>query len=72
MAESVVKRFRLSAQAAHRLAQLADDLGTTESELIRRGLELVERVERRQRNIEDLIALAEGDEPAKVRFGLRP
>lgn len=69
---TVTKRVRLTPSEADLLARLADEADVTESEVLREGIRLVERLERRATHVHELIAMAEGqDEPPKVRFELR-
>lgn len=71
MALTATKRVRLSEERARRLERLAERLGLTESDVIRYGLDLVERVERRRQNVEKLIDLIDGEEPPKIRFRMK-
>ena len=71
MATSVVKKVRLGPERARRLQRLARERSKTESQILREGLDLVERVRSRERNIEGLIRFLEGDEPPKIRFALK-
>lgn len=69
---STVKKLRLDDRRLRSLERLARDLRVTESEVLREGLDLVERRERRKKGVEKLIAfLGEAPEPPKVRFRLR-
>ena len=68
MPVSVTKKVRLSPERARLLARLARESKTTESEIIREGLDLVQRVRSRQANIEGLIALARGETYRKIAF----
>jgi predicted DNA-binding protein len=70
MGRSVMKRVRMSPERAERLAELAGRTGKTESELIREGLDLVENRERQKVAVEELIGLAQGEPPQKIRFRL--
>lgn len=72
MAKTTTKKVRLGAERARRLKALAEDSGTTESEILRYGIDLVDRIRARRANVEDLIALANGPEPPKVPFELHP
>lgn len=72
MAKTTTKKVRLGTERALRLKALAEDAGTTESEILRYGIDLVDRIRARRENIEHLIALANGPEPPKVRFELNP
>lgn len=66
----VTKKVRLTDGEATLLATLAEDRDLTESEVLRAGLRLQERMRRRAANIEGLVELAEGPDPDKVRFEL--
>lgn len=72
MGQSVVKRFRLSVARAKKLERIARERKTTESEILREGLEMVEereaRLATRREGIEGLISMIEGPEPKKVRW----
>lgn len=70
MVHSETKKVRLTPERADRLRELAEEMDTTESDVLRLGLDLVERIRRRRRNVQGLIDLIEGDEPEKVRFEL--
>lgn len=72
MPRSVMKRIRMSPERAQRLARLARETGRTESDLLREGMDLVEQRQRRRIAVEELIQLAQGPEPDKVRFRLKP
>ncbi len=72
VARSVTKKVRMTPERADRLAELAETLGTSESEVLRQGLAMVERVKARHENIHRLIDLARGEEPEKIRFPLDP
>lgn len=65
----------MDAAQAKRLRRLARDLGRTESDVIRDGIDLVERRERRARAVEDLIAMITPEElanpPKTIKFRLR-
>lgn len=65
----------MAPQEAARLRSVARELNRSESDVIREGLALVERVRARRRSMRRLIELAEQDQqrgvPRKVRFGLR-
>lgn len=61
----------MTPERARRLAELAKTHGKTESEILREGLDLVEQRAKRRIAVEDLIAMAQGPEPKKVRFHLK-
>lgn len=71
MDRSVVKRFRFSSERAKRLQEIAHQRKTTESEILREGLELVEereaRLKRRREGFEGLIRMIERPEPRENR-----
>lgn len=58
----------MSPEDARRLAAAAKAMGTTESEVLRRGIEWAEFADRRRRGIEGLIQMAirDGPEPPKI------
>lgn len=64
MHDSVTKKVRLTPARAVRLRQLARESGVTERDIIRCGIELVERVRYRHQNMHELVQMAEGTEPA--------
>lgn len=65
----------MDAAGAKRLRKLARELGKTESEVLREGIELVERIQARKRNIEALIAMIPPEHvnnpPKPIKFRLR-
>lgn len=66
---TLTKKFRVDKARARTLARLARDLDVPESDILRRGIDLVARVERRKRNVDQLLAiLGDAPEPAKVRY----
>ncbi len=66
---TITKKFRVDKARARKLARLARELDVTESDIIRRGIDLVARIEDRQRQVEDLIkVLGEEPEPPKARY----
>lgn len=70
---TVTKKVRMTPAEARHLARLARRRRTTESAILRRGIGLVERMERRREGIEGLIALiGKEKEPPKIRWSLRP
>lgn len=71
MALSVTKKVRLSDERAAQLEHLADKLDMTESDVLRYGLDLVDRMEARRENVQKLIDLIDGEEPPKIRFHLK-
>jgi predicted transcriptional regulator len=66
----VTKKVRLTQAEANLLSELAQAHDASQSEILRRGLRAVDRVRRRQANIHQLVALAEGDPADKIRFEL--
>lgn len=68
MASVVTKKVRFKSPDARRLRGVAKDLGMTESEVLRRGFDLMEGVRDRRQNVEKLIAiLGDAPEPRKIR-----
>lgn len=72
MQREVTERFRLTRKEERTLRRLSKAEGVTKSELLRKGLRLVERVRRRRQNIGLLIESAKlkGDDEPRIR--LRP
>lgn len=66
----VTKKVRLTDGEAALLRSLAEQRETTESEVLRQGLRLQQRMQRRAENIDQLLELAEGPDPEKIRFPL--
>jgi hypothetical protein len=66
----VTKKVRLTDGEAGLLATLAEDEEVTESQILRRGLRIQDRMRRRAANIDRLTALAEDEEPETIRFPL--
>lgn len=75
MPASVIKRVRMKSKEAQDLRRLARELGVTESDLLRQGLDLVRRRQSSREALEDLIAMIPPERvdkpPKKVRFALR-
>jgi hypothetical protein len=71
MAMEVTKKVRLSRTDARRLARVAREAKRTESQILREGLDLVERVRNRRRAMKDLIALIDSPEPPKRTWATR-
>lgn len=72
MAAAPVKRFRADAKVRRTLARLSRELEMSESDVIRRGIELVDRIETRKRGVEKLIEfLGDEPEPAKLRYRVK-
>lgn len=65
---TVTKKVRMSPESAKRLERLAREMDMTESDVLRHGLQLIERVRDRQAAVEALVAQAEGETWAKARF----
>lgn len=70
---SVTKKVRMTEEEAARLAELAASLKMTESELLRSGVNAMEREARRIKAIKELVRMAEeaGPEPPKIHWGLK-
>ncbi len=69
---SVTKRVRLTPTEAETLEELAELQGTSQSEVLREGLRMQERIRKRQANVHKLIELAEGlDEYEKIPWEMR-
>lgn len=66
----VTKKVRLTSAEAQLLATLADEGETTESDVLRRGLRLQERMRRRADNIDALVELVADEEPETVPYRL--
>lgn len=65
----VTKKVRLTDGEAELLTSLAEERDVTESEVLRAGLRLQQRMRRRAENIDRLIELAEGSHD-KIPFRL--
>lgn len=65
---TITKKLRFSPESAARLERLAREMDMTESDVLRHGLTLVERVRRRQGAMEALVSLGEGETWTKERF----
>lgn len=65
---TVTKKVRFSPESARRLERLAREMDMTESDVLRHGLQLVERVRDRQAAVDALIQMAEGESWTKTRF----
>lgn len=68
---TVTKKVRFSPESARRLERLAREMDMTESDVLRHGLHLIERVRDRRAAVDRLIALAEGETWTKTPFLLR-
>lgn len=66
----VTKKVRLTDGEAALLSTLAQRRNQTESEVLRQGLRLQDRMRARAENVSQLVELIEGDEPEKIRFPL--
>lgn len=66
----VTKKVRLTRQEASILSELAERFDGSESEALREGLRLQDRMRRRADNMGALIDLIQEDEPEKIRFEL--
>ncbi len=71
MVNVVTKKVRLSAKSERTLRRLARESRASESEILRRGIELVAEERNRAKGIEMLISLIDGPEPPKIRFRLK-
>lgn len=56
---SITKRVRLTPEEAEWLAEVAEDRGCTESDVLREGLRLVSQMHRRRKNLPLIIREAE-------------
>ena len=65
---TVTKKVRFSPESARRLERLAREMEMTESDVLRHGLQLIERVRDRRAAVDALIGQAEGETWAKTRF----
>lgn len=66
---TITKKFRVDKRRAGKLARLARELDVTESDIVRRGIDLVAKIEARRRNVEKLIQiLGDAPEPPKARY----
>lgn len=68
---STTVRARVPAETAKRIRRLAKEKGTTESELIREALDLLDRRERRARAVEALIGMIPDKVPTKDEYAAR-
>lgn len=68
---TVTKKLRLSPEGARKLERLAKEMDMTESDVMREGIRLLERVRDRKAAVDDLVALAEGETWTKARFPLK-
>lgn len=57
----VVKKVRMTLGQARRLQKLADRIGATESDVLRRGVDLVEKAADREAALQRLLKMAEQD-----------
>lgn len=71
MGHTTTKKVRLKAADTARLARLAELMHSTESEVLRQGLDLVDQMVRRERGIERLKELAVIRGPDKERYAFR-
>lgn len=71
MEREVTKKVRLSRSEAARLRGLAQKKKTSESDVLREGLDLVERRQSRAEGFEALIQMIDGPPPKKTRLRLR-
>lgn len=65
MARMVRKQVYIDAEQNRRLKQIAEDLGTSEAELVRRGLDYLERVEVKRETIRPPVDLSAWEESKK-------
>ncbi|HUR68867.1 MAG TPA: hypothetical protein VM370_06440 [Candidatus Thermoplasmatota archaeon] len=70
---SVTKKVRMSEDEAAQLARIAAEAGKTESDVLREGILLWEREDRRRQAWAQLIQMAEedGPEPRDLKMKLR-
>jgi hypothetical protein len=75
MERSVTKQVRLTPQEAGRLAQMAQALGRSESDILRDGLQEAEerlrRLDARRRHIQGLVRLARDVPGTSIPFRLK-
>lgn len=64
----VTKKVRLTRQEASLLSELAERCDGSQSEVLREGLRLQDRMRRRADNMGELIDLIGDEEPEKIRF----
>lgn len=65
---TVTKKVRFSPESARRLERLAQEMDMTESDVLRHGLHLVERVRDRRAAVDALIGMTEGETWTKASF----
>lgn len=68
---TVTKKLRLSPEGARRLERLAKEMDMTESDVLREGIHLVERVRNRRALVEQLVAMTEGETWTKTPYNLK-
>ena len=68
---TVTKKVRFSPESARRLERLAREMDMTESDVLRHGLQLIERVRDRRAAMDTLIAMAEGETWKKSALRLK-
>lgn len=68
---SVVVKLRMDVKQARRLARLARQRGKTKSDIIREGIDLVERQSDRERGLRELVAMIKGQLPPKSEWAAR-
>lgn len=66
----LTKKFRLDAKRAKVVERIAKREDRSESEVLREGIDLLERVRARRKHVPQLLDFAKGGEPPKVRFRL--
>lgn len=71
MNATVVKKFRLTPEEAKELRSLAKQMGLTESDVVRKGVDLVKRLQARKDALEGLIRLSKIGDPRKSKWAAR-
>lgn len=71
VAASAIRKVRLDDDHVKALRRVAKKRGVTESDVLRRGIQLQDRVLRRAEAIERLISMIEGPEPKKARWRMK-
>jgi hypothetical protein len=71
MAASAIRKVRLSPDDVKALRRVARAEKTTESDVLRRGIQMQYRVVQRRKAVQGLIDMIEGPEPAKLRFRMK-
>ena len=71
MGHTLTKKVRLDAAYAGRLARLAKTMDATESDVIRKGIDLVDQMTNREKALEWLIEMAAIKGPDKERYSFK-